>query len=206
MSHCYDRFTTTNTCKLSLGSKRENQGWGRRVGVGVDRGKSGACWCPGSRRSFFAGAPWYPQPAPGCRGGRRTGSAGAPGGRSAGSTQVEKRLPLADCPTHPHPQIRTDGAHLPERCSRPGLPGIQWLRLCASDAGGAGSTPAGEDPTGHTAWPKKVKKKKDKKRLLSSHPSPSMRQPTPGPRNVAGLWEPTRRRPAPRGSIRLSSH
>ena len=35
---------------------------------------------------------------------------------------------------------------------------VQWLRLCASTAGGVGLIPGGEDPTCCAPWPKKEKK------------------------------------------------
>lgn len=134
------------------------------------RGRSGGRWCPGSQGRFFAGAPWCQQPAPRCRGGRRAGSAGLLGPRrpecqqrASGEAPSAARVGLAADPPQTEPTSQ-------ERCPLPGLPGIQWLRPCASDPAGAGSTPAGEDPTGHVAWPKKVKKGKEKKCLLSSQP------------------------------------
>ena len=39
---------------------------------------------------------------------------------------------------------------------------VQWLRLCASNAGGMGSIPGWGSSACHVVWPKKKKKKKEK--------------------------------------------
>ena len=140
-------------------------------------GCTGEVWwapVPRKQRSFFAGAPWYQQPAPRCRGGRRTGSAGppeagVPTARPWGSAfrGQSGALQLAADP----PQMeRTSLSETPSAWA-PWHPVAQTLCFRCR---GRRFNPAGEDPTGHVARPEKVKKKKkkgkEKKCLLSSQP------------------------------------
>ena len=177
-------------------------------------GCTGEVWwapVPRKQRSFFAGAPWYQQPAPRCRGGRRTGSAGppeagVPTARPWGSAfrGQSGALQLAADP----PQMeRTSLSETPSAWA-PWHPVAQTLCFRCR---GRRFNPAGEDPTGHVARPEKVKKKKKKRKgkempavFTTLHRACISLLPAPG--TWWGLWEPTRRGPSHGVAIRLSSH
>ena len=124
------------------------------------------------QRSFFAGVPWYQQPALRCQGGRRTGSAGPPD-----STPVGRRLPWPERSPAAGRRPAPDGAHRPKRDA-----------LCLGSLASSGSDrvlpmqgvrvrvrepPLGKIPQATWQGQKKFKKKKkgkEKKCLLSSQP------------------------------------
>ena len=140
------------------------------------------------QRSFFAGVPWYQQPALRCQGGRRTGSAGPPD-----STPVGRRLPWPERSPAAGRRPAPDGAHRPKRDA-----------LCLGSLASSGSDrvlpmqgvrvrvrepPLGKIPQATWQGQKKFKKKKKERKRNACclhNPSPSMHQPAPSPRNTVG--------------------